>query len=402
MTRRKSFLQYLNLTLLVCCFLVPGIQHSIAQQNVNYRANIVSPLINEDGSVTFKLHAPLAQTVTVNGDWEGRTGEMTKDSEGIWSYTTQKLPSDLYFYRFSVDGVRMPDPSNAFSYRDVGNIFSLFMVNNGKADYYRVNDVPHGNVLRTWYPSGQYETNRRLTVYTPPGYDSSTQDYPVLYLLHGSGGDEEAWITLGRVPYMMDNLIAEGKIKPIIVVMPNGNPSKQAAPGETNENFSYRPVMSQFLPDFADGTYIMSFNEIVDYTDARFRTRPQKSQRALAGLSMGGFHSLLISANHPDLFDYVGLFSPGTPSGRTGTLALDMNKPAYHKLEDKYTLQKEKGYELFWIAIGNTDFLYESTQAHMNILDKLQFPYTYVESEGGHTWSNWRQYMLQFTPLLFN
>ncbi len=386
------------------CFLLLSIQGSFAQQNVNYRANIVSPLINEGGTVTFRLRAPLARTVTVNGDWAANQGmgQMTKDSDGTWTYTTEKLPSDLYLYTFSVDSIRILDPSNAFSCRDVGNLFSLFIVNNGNGDYYSVNDVAHGNVIRTWYPSSQYKADRRLTVYTPPGYDNSKKKYPVLYLLHGSGGDEEAWVTLGRVPHIFDNLIAEGKIEPMIVVMPNGNSSKQAAPGETKENFSYRPVMSQFLPNFADGSYEMSFNEIVSFIDSRFRTKPQKSQRAVAGFSMGGFHSLIISANHPELFDYVGLFSPGTPSSRlSGSLGLDLNKPAYSNLNEKYTLQKKKGFKLFWIAIGKTDFLYESTQEHLKILDKLQFPYAYVESEGGHTWSNWRNYMLQFTPLLF-
>ena len=378
-----------------------SLQLTFAQQNVSFRTDIISPVVNDNGTVTFTLNAPNAQEVTVNGDWEPRISQMEKGSDGVWSFTTDKLPSDLYMYRFTVDGVQMPDPSNAFSYRDVGNVFSVFVVNNGSADYYSVTDVPHGSVIRAWYPSEQYQTERRLTVYTPPGYDNSNEKYPVLYLLHGSGGDEEAWITLGRVQPIIDNLIAEGKIVPMIVVMPNGNPDKQAAPGETSENFSYRPIMSQYLPKFADGTYILSFSEIVDFIDSHYRTKAQKSQRAVAGLSMGGFHSLLISANHPDLFDYVGLFSAGTPSGRTGDLALDLSLPAFNNLEDKYTLQKEKGYKLFWVAIGNTDFLYEPMQEHMKILDSLKFPYTYYESEGGHTWSNWRQYMLEFTPQLF-
>lgn len=377
---------------LICSFV-------FAQQNVGFRqANIVSPQVNDGGTVTFRLLAPLAQTVTVRGDWEanGGIGQLTKDTSGIWSYTTGKLSSDLYLYSFIVDSVRMLDPSNAFSCRDVGNLFSLLIVNDGNGDYYSVNDVAHGNVIRTWYPSSQFKTTRRLTIYTPPGYDNSKNKYPVLYLLHGSGGDEEAWVTLGRVPNILDNLIAQGKIEPMIVVMPNGNPSKQAAPGETNENFSYRPVMSQFLPNFRQGTYEMSFNEIVNFIDSRFRTKAEKSQRAVAGLSMGGFHSALISANHPDLFDYVGLFSPGTPSNN-----LDTSWSAYKDLDKKFALQKKKNIKLYWIAVGKSDFLYESLQAYRKRLDNLQFPYKYVESERGHIWSNWRNYMLQFTPLLF-
>lgn len=387
-----------KLHLLIAVFLL-CISVAFAQQNVGFRANIVSPVVNPEGTVTFKLKAPLAKYVNVRGDWEanGGVGQMTKDANGIWNYTTTKLPSDLYFYSFEVDSIRIADPSNAFSYRDVGNLFSLFIVNNGNGDNYSVNNVPHGNVSSVWYPSNQYKTDRRLMVYTPPGYETNKNKYPVLYLLHGSGGDEEAWVTLGRVPNIIDNLIAQGKIEPMIVVMPNGNPSKQAAPGATSENYTYRPTMSQFLPNFADGSYELSFNEIVNFIDSRFRTKAQKSQRAIAGLSMGGFHSLLISANHPDLFDYVGLFSPGTPSSRM----LDSTRTAYKNLDAKFTTQKTKGYKLYWIAIGKTDFLYNGMQAHRKRLDELKFPYTYVESERGHIWSNWRAYMLQFTPLLF-
>ncbi len=370
-----------------------------AQQNVGYRqTELVSPLVNDAGTVTFRLRAPLARTVTVRGDWEqnGGIGQMTKNSDGTWTYTTGKLPSDLYMYAFLVDSVRILDPANAFSYRDVGNLFSIFLVNHGNGDYYSVNDVPHGNLNWVWYPSAQYKTNRRLAVYTPPGYEGSKKKYPVLYLLHGSGGDEQAWITLGRVPSILDNLIAQGKIEPMIVVMPNGNPSRQAAPGETKENFSYRPVMSQFLPNFRDGSYEYSFPEIVNYIDSHFQTKPQKSQRAIAGLSMGGFHSLVIAADYPNLFDYVGLFSPGTSLN-----ALDTTRPAYHNLNEKITLQKKQGFKLYWIGIGNADHLIESMQAYRKRLDSLQFPYTYVESQRGHIWSNWRSYMLQFTPLLF-
>lgn len=370
-----------------------------AQQNVNLRqANIASPIVNADGTVTFRLYAPLARTVTVQGDWERNSGrgQMKKDTSELWTYTTSKLPSDFYGYAFIVDSIRMPDPSNAHAYRSVAELFSLFIINGGNGDYYSVNDVAHGTLIRMWYPSTEYKTDRRLTVYTPPGYENSQKKYSVLYLLHGSGGDEEGWVEFGRAPYILDNLIAQGKIEPMIVVMPNGNP-KQAAAGETKENFNYRPILSQFMPNFADGSYEESFNEIVRFIDSRFRTRAEKAGRAIAGLSMGGYHSLLISANHPDLFDYVGLFSPGTPASRP----LDSTRRAYKNLDEKFSLQKKKGYKLYWIGIGNTDFLYGGMQTHRKRLDKLQFPYTYVESEGGHTWSNWRKYMLQFAPLLF-
>jgi enterochelin esterase-like enzyme len=372
---------------------------AFSQQNVGFRqANITSPVVNADGTVTFKLRAPLAQKVSVRGDWEanGGIGEMKIDTSGAWIYTTPKLPSDFYMYSFLVDSVRILDPLNAFSNRDVGNLFSVFIVNHGNGDEYSINDVPHGNVSRTWYPSTQYKTDRRLTIYTPPGYETSKNKYPVLYLLHGSGGDEEAWISLGRLSTMMDNLVAEGKIVPMIVVMPNGNPSKQAAPGETKENFSYKPAMSNALGNNGVGSYELSFDEIVHFTDSRYRTKADKSQRALAGLSMGGFHSIIVSADHPNLFNYVGLFSPATPSRR-----LDTTNKAYSNMDEKLATQKKNGFKLYWIGIGKTDFLLSSVTDFRKKLDNMQFPYTYVESERGHIWSNWRNYMLQFTPLLF-
>lgn len=371
-----------------------------AQQNPGVRpSNIVSPQINNDNTVTFRLKADKAQNAVVRGDWEanGGIGKMSRDTGGVWTYITPKLPSDLYMYSFLVDSVGIIDPQNVFTYRDVANNYNIFIVNNGNGDNYSVNDVPHGSVSKIWYPSIQYKTERRLTVYTPPNYENSKSKYPVLYLMHGSGGDEDTWLTLGRVAYIMDNLIDQGKIVPMLVVMPNGNESKQAAPGETKENFSYLPTMSQFLPNFADGSYERAFPEIVKFIDTHYRTKAQKGQRAIAGYSMGGFHSLSLSANHPDLFDYIGLFSPGTPVGRP-TLA---NVPELQNFESKYTTQKAKGFKLYWIAIGNKDFLYDYVQKQIKIFDKLNFKYTYVESERGHIWSNWRNYMLQFTPLLF-
>ena len=207
-----------------------------AQQNVGFKTDKVEPLvINPDNSVTFYVEAPKAKSVSVKGDWEANegNGQMTKGKNGTWSYTTPPLPSEMYTYRLNIDGIYNIAPNNPFSCRDVGTLFSLFYINGGNGDYYQVRDVPHGDVTTTWYHSDILGSERRLSVYTPPFYDKNIQSYPVLYLLHGSGGDENAWLELGRTARIMDNLIAEGKIQPMLVVMPNGNPSKQAAPGET-------------------------------------------------------------------------------------------------------------------------------------------------------------------------
>ena len=368
-----------------------------AQQNVGFKKSQVEPLvINADKSVTFNVEAPKAKSVTIRGDWEanGGKGELKKGKDGVWSYTTPPLPSEMYTYRIDIDGVMNIAPDNPFSCRDVGNLFSQFYINGGNGDYYQVRDVPHGSVTSTWYHSDILGADRRLNVYTPPFYEKNLQSYPVLYLLHGSGGDENAWLELGRTARIMDNLIAEGKIEPMIVVMPNGNPSKQAAPGETTDNLAYKPAMSNSFPGYKDGSYEKSFTEIIHFIDNRYRTVADKNHRAIAGLSMGGFLTLYLSLNYPDLFGYVGLFSAGM-SG------FDANNPVYANLEGKLDALKASGYNLFWIAIGKDDFLYEPNQAFMRQMDKQGLKYQYVETTRGHIWANWRAYLLQFAPLLF-
>ena len=238
--------------------------------------------------------------------------------------------------------------------------------------------------------------NRRMHVYTPPMYSKSNRNYPVLYLLHGSGGDENAWVELGYVARIMDNLIAEGKAEPMIVVMPNGNPGKSAAPGETAENLSYMPVMSNRLPAFRKGSYEIAFPEIVNHVDATYKTISDKSHRAIAGLSMGGFHSLTISANYPTMFDYVGLFSAGFPTE-------DSSVPAYANIEQKIKHQVEEGYKLYWIGCGVDDEfkLHDKSIAFADKLKNYGGDAKFVSSPKGHVWSNWRQYLLTFAPQLF-
>jgi len=211
---------------------------SFAQQALGGASDITSPEVNKDQTVTFRLLAPNAKEVKVSGDWLPAEGfipgsaNMIKGENGIWTYTTPALPSDLYMYSFLVDGFKTTDPSNVYLIRDVATVTNIFIVGGGKADLYQVNNVPHGTVARRWYDSPGNNKKRRITIYTPPNYESSNETYPVLYLLHGAGGDEEAWIALGRASQIMDNLIAQGKAKPMIVVMTNGNNAQEAATGE--------------------------------------------------------------------------------------------------------------------------------------------------------------------------
>lgn len=372
---------------------------AMAQQNVGFReGSVVSPQINEDNSVTFRLRADAAGHVTVIGDWaaNGGRGEMMRNADGVWTYTTPVLPSEMYTYRIDVDGVVNLDPLNPFTRRDVGNVYSVFYIGGGCGDYYQVHDVPHGDVVTTWYHSDSAGADRRLSVYLPPCYGKEDRKYPVLYLLHGSGGDETAWLDLGHVARIMDNLIARGEAEPMIVVMPNGNFSKQAAPGETPENLAFRPVMTNMLTDYKNGAYEMAFTEIIGFIDNKYSTIPDRQHRAIAGLSMGGFHSLYIALNYPGWFDYVGLFSAGLMTD------LNTDREAYCDEDAKLARLSELGCKLFWIGIGKDDFLYEANTDFRKRLDSMGFDYIYHESERGHIWANWRQYLLLFVPQLFN
>lgn len=387
----------LKVILASLAIMVSGV--AMAQQNINAKAEkVVSPQVNANKTVTFRLQAPSAKVVTVKGDWEANNGvgTMKKGKDGVWTYTTPVLPSEMFTYRFDIDGVTVADPSDPFTRRDVGNVFSIFFVNGGAADYYQVHNVAHGTLETVWYPSNMPKKNRRLNVYLPPMYGKENRNYPVLYLMHGSGGDENAWIDLGFINRIMDNLIAEGKVKPMIVVMPNINPSVEAEAGETSDNLSYKPVMTKDLPNYKEGLVEKNFPEIVNFIDAHYSTIADKAHRAIAGLSMGGMTSMFVSANYPDLFDYVGLFSAGLDWN-----GFNWNFPAYENLDAKLEAQKKAGYKLYWIGIGNADFLYNANHDFMKKLDNMGFKYTYHESTRGHLWSNWRQYMLQFAPLLF-
>ena len=233
-----------------------------------------------------------------------------------------------------------------------------------------------------------------MTVYTPAGYEDSSRSYPVLYLLHGMGGDEQAWSELGRATQIMDNLIAQGKAEPMIVVMPNGNISQEAAPGEKSGGFM-QPSFN--LPHTMDGLYEESFPDIVSYVESHYRTLADKHHRAIAGLSMGGFHSLYISANHPDWFDYIGLFSAAVGrEPRDGGVS-----EIYRNLEEKFATLFAQQPSLYWIGIGREDFLYQQNADLRQLFGEKGYPYTYVETEGGHIWRNWRIYLTQFAQLLF-
>lgn len=374
-----------------------------AQQALWGTAPVVSPEIHDNNTVTFRFKAPKAVRVQLTGDFlpvqknakfeTPGIVDLKEGQEGVWEYTTpEPLKPELYSYSFIVDGLRMNDPANVYLIRDVSTLTNVFIIGGDRADFYKVNPVPHGTVSRIWYDSPALGLERRMTVYTPAGYETSGKRYPVLYLLHGMGGDEEAWISLGRTAQILDNLIAQGKAKPMIVVMPNGNASQEAAPGESSRGM-VPPTMQ--LPKTMEGSYEQAFPEIVKFIDKNYRTIKSKSGRAIAGLSMGGFHSLHISKQYPDMFNYIGLFSAAImPNKEVASLI-------YENMEEKLKVQFDKNPALYWIAIGKTDFLYKANEEYRKLLDEKGYKYTYYESDEGHIWKNWRIYLTEFVPMLF-
>jgi len=372
---------------------------ALAQEHIRTPKGLVSPQINADRSVTFRVFAPDATEVSLIGDVcpKGPVA-MTKDENSVWSVTVEPLESELYYYWFTLDGRAIIDPSNAFVLRDVKTNMSYFIVpgeGSDKGDLYAAQDVPHGTVSRVWYHSDNRGMDRRLAVYTPAGYETSKKKYPVLYLLHGMGGDEEAWLTLGRASYILDNLIAQGKAEPMIVVMPNGNMLHKSAPGESGEGMWQPYGCGSF-----DGTTEEQFPDVVSFIDKRYRTIKKASGRAVSGLSMGGLHTYMLSLNYPDMFSYYGIFSGAVGnwwSNRGGQNPNGFYGDQSRKLDKLFATKPA----LYYIAIGNEDFLYQANEDLRKILDSKGYTYTYVESTRGHIWANWRIYLTDFAQKIF-
>lgn len=396
---------FLALTLFMCNIM-------FAQQALWGGETIVSPEIHEDHTVTFRLRAPKAIKVEVTGDFLATqkmetefgtfdvpgVGVLKEGENGVWEYTTpEPLASELYSYTFIVDGQRINDPANVAMIRDVSSTTNVFIIPGNPGDLYSVKDIPHGTVARRWYDSPTLKEQRRITVYTPPGYENSKETYPVFYLLHGSGGDEEAWIALGRTAQIMDNLIAQGKVKPMIVVMPNGHTQNSAAPGESSRH--YIPAMGGG-PREAVASMEDSFGDIIKFVENNYKVKKNKANRAIAGLSMGGMHSAAISAQYPNTFNYVGVFS--APPIASMMSRNDAERAKYaEEFVKKLEVQQKNGFDLYWIACGDTDFLYQGVIDSMKAMDEIGFDYTYRESGEGHIWKNWRIYLAEFAPMLF-
>ncbi len=366
---------------------------AMAQEAIFEKRDTGSPVKNDDGTVTLRLKAPEAQKVTVIGDCIEKMHAEMKNTDGTWTYTTPQLAPELYNYRFYVDGVEALDPANLERSRDVRSFMSTFIISREKGDQgylYANHDIPHGDVQQVWYDSPSLGIQRRMSIYTPAGYDKGKK-YPVLYLLHGAGGDEEAWLTLGRTQQILDNLIALGKAVPMIVVMPNGNATDDASPLMTGREHKNHPAT----------TYQEGFGDIINYVQKHYKVKRGAANTALAGLSMGGFHTFSISLLRPGQFGYLGLFSAAVRMDRRSQKPIDVQLEESAEVSAQLEAVFRAKPSLYWIAIGKDDFLYQQNAGLRRYLDKKGYPYEYHESEGGHTWRNWRVYLSIFAQRLF-
>lgn len=367
-----------------------------AQEAPWMRNRVVSPEIHKDNSFTLRLFAPDASEVKVSGNWMegwGTSEALIRNDTGLWSLTVGPLEPEIYTYSLSVDGVSLMDPANIRVMRDGARYASMLLIPGKASDLYQVKDVPHGTLAKVWYESPSLELTRRMYVYTPPGYDKGSDKYPVFYLLHGGGGDEDAWSTLGRASQIMDNLIAQGKAKPMIVVMTNGNPGDAASPGEAPPR---KAGSENDIFSMGSGAFEKSLvKDVIPYVEKHYRTLSGKKNRAVSGLSMGGMQTMNLAFDHSENFDYFGVMSMGLPnpdpSGRNW----------FQDVDQRINNLESTGYKLYWIACGTDDFLYEAAKNLVAKMEENNLEYTYRESSGGHTWSNWRIYLSEFAPLLF-
>ena len=344
---------------------------------------IVSPEIAGD-STTFRLSADYATVVTLYGSWLPSYGDripMVKGEGGVWSVTIETPDPEIYTYNFFVDGVSVNDPQNYMVQRDGTRYLNMLLVPGERSENY-FESSQRGTVSYKWYDSELLGLNRRLTVYTPYGYETSKAKYPVLYLLHGGGGDEEAWTSMGRAAQILDNLIEKGLAEPMIVVMPNGNAGQQAActMGLSVKEFPRTEANANL--------YVTSLvKEIIPYIEKNYRVIAKPEARAIAGLSMGGGHTISATTLFPGTFDYICPMSCGV--SESDHLDADLQGI------------KKAGYKLYWIGCGTADFAMPGSEVLDEALTRNGMEHTFFTSDGGHEWKNWRLYLNTFARLLF-
>ncbi|HEY0456635.1 MAG TPA: alpha/beta hydrolase-fold protein [Verrucomicrobiae bacterium] len=360
------------------------------------RPQFISPEVSADRHITLRVLAPKAEKVTLNGgDIPGAGGaKMTHRTNGVWEVTVGPVEPGAYRYMFNLDDVSVIDPKNPLTSESNANTWSLVPVPG--SELMDTRDVPHGAVASVYYYSKVLKKFRRMTIYTPPGYESGKGKYPVFYLLHGASDSDASWSTVGRAGFIFDNLIAAKKAKPMLVVMPNGHTGLFSM-GARDREPGKRPK-DEFLDEFE--------KDILPYVESHYRIYTDRKNRAMAGLSMGGGQTLNLGLRNLDKFGYLGVFSSGifgiTGGNRNG-VPIEPTGPAW-EAERKAALDDaklKKGLKLFWFGTGKDDFLVTTSRATVDLLKKHGFNVVYNETSGAHTWLVWRSYLQEFAPLLF-
>jgi enterochelin esterase-like enzyme len=362
---------------------------------------VASPEVQSDRKITFRIYALRAEDVRLIGTdipGNGQGVAMTKGENGVWEVTLGPIESGAYRYTFNVDGVPTIDPRNPATSESNSNVWSLVYVPG--SEWMDTKNVPHGAVASTTYYSTALSRFRRMHIYTPPGYENGKGKYPVFYLLHGAGDCDDSWTSVGRAGFILDNLIASGKAKPMIVVMPAGH-TRSFTFGGTPPT-GPRPPADEFEQDF--------LMDIMPAVEKNYRVLTDRKNRAIAGLSMGGGQTLNLAIPHQELFGYVGVFSSGIfgafPIRRPGDTAPTTAANARSPWEEQHLAELDnaawkKGLRLLWFGTGREDFLMQMTRSSVDLLKKHGFNVVFKESPGGHTWINWRNYLNEFAPQLF-
>ena len=344
---------------------------------------VISPEIQPDRKVTFRVRASQAKEVTLSGEWSGGNVAMSKDTEGVWTATAGPLEAGIYGYAFSLDGFRTADPGNPIVKPMRSPTTSILDIPGNPSLVHDFQPVAHGTVRIHEYQSKSLGIRRNLHVYTPPDYDRKADArYPVLYLFHGSGDNDGTWTVLGRAHLIEDNLLAQGKAKPMIIVMPDGHATALRITGSVSADMISRNVRD-FERDLVE--------DLIPFVEANYRTKAGAANRAIAGLSMGGGQSLTIGLNHLDQFAWVGGFSSYLPSPEKTVAGIFSDPSAAN--------QKLK---LLWIACGKDDRLVEGARQLSELLKKSEIRHEFHETEGNHSWPVWRRYLADFAPRLFS
>lgn len=323
-----------------------------------------------DGKVLFQIYAPQAKTVAVTGDLPmGTPVQFTKAENGVWAGYCEGLEDGCFRYSFMVDGVKVQDPKAPLSAEQASVLT--------KGEGY-IKDVPHGALAQRWYWSSTLNCQRRMHVWTPAGYEKSAEELPVLYLVHGGGDNDASWPGVGAAGWILDNLLAEGKMVPMIVVMPNGTIEADDMMGEV-------PIFGRDMVE-----------SIIPFVEANYRVKADKAHRAMAGLSMGGMETMETAFLHPELFDYVWVLSSSMSPG---------NQKAYMeriKLKEAAPVLKKNFKALIFTQGGPTDIAYNNCKETLGYMDELGIPYKYMENaQGGHSWITWRADLAVLAPTLF-